>query len=122
MRWLGAFNSLAVSSDGGRRTFLVCLVACAGRLDETCGRILAGPERFTQSGITAGQSVKTLAKSRDLYAIRNAARDDRAKVRDCVCIQRGLKGGVRKGCPGFVVSHLTGHFRRAGSGVVRAIS
>jgi hypothetical protein len=44
----GAILSAALSSDGGRHTFLVCLVAFAGRLDQIRGLILAGPERCTQ--------------------------------------------------------------------------
>ena len=44
----GAILSAALSSDGGRHTFLVYLVAFAGRLDQIRGLILAGPERCTQ--------------------------------------------------------------------------
>jgi hypothetical protein len=55
-RWLGVFlTHWPYPMKGAAVTFLVCLVAFAGRLDQTCGLILAGAERFTLRVDLAGQ-------------------------------------------------------------------
>jgi hypothetical protein len=68
------------------------------RLDQTCGRILAGAERFNStrrswrsSRIAAGQSVKSFAEHRVLQTVGDGARDDGSKVCDVIGLQcRGV--------------------------------